>query len=131
ESMVRPMADFMAEYIDSTTGLPKPSYDLWEEVYLTTTYTTAITYAALLAAADLAEAAGDNDSAVHWRATAGDISEAAKRHLYSTERQALRKGLTVRGGEIIYDDRIDSSSLFGVFMYGLFPLGSDEVKNTV
>jgi GH15 family glucan-1,4-alpha-glucosidase len=40
--MIVPMADFLAEYIDETTGLPKASYDLWEQVFMTTTYTVAV-----------------------------------------------------------------------------------------
>jgi GH15 family glucan-1,4-alpha-glucosidase len=131
ESMVLPMANFMTDYVDETTGLPKPSYDLWEEVYLTTTYTTALTHAALLAAADLADAASDADSAVRWRAAAGDIAVAAKKHLFNKQRNAFYKGLVVRGGEIEYNETVDSSSLYGVFMYGLFPLDSEEVKAAV
>lgn len=131
ESMVRPMADFMADYVDETTGLPKPSYDLWEEVYLTTTYTTALTHAALLAAADLADAANDADSAVRWRAAAGDIGVAAKKYLFNEKRKAFYKGLIVRDGQIEYDETVDSSSFYGVFMYGLFPLDSEEVKMAV
>lgn len=131
ESMVRPMADFMADYIEEVTGLPKPSYDLWEEVYLTTTYSTAVTYAALLAAAGLAEAAKDADSAVKWRAAAGDIAVAAKKHLYNHERKSFYKGIIVRDGEISYDQTIDSSSVFGVFMYGLFPIDSEELTSAV
>ncbi len=131
EPMLKPMADFLAEYIDETTGLPEPSYDLWEEVYQTTTYTTAITHGALLAAADLAEVVGDDNSAVTWRAVAGDIAAASKKHLYNEERQSFRKGLIVQGGIVHYDNKIDSASLFGVFMYGLFALDSDEVTSTV
>lgn len=131
ESMIRPMADFMTDYIDETTGLPKASYDLWEEVYLTTTYTTAVTYAALLAAADLAEAAEDAEAAVKWRAAAGDIAVAAKKYLFNHGRKAFYKGLLVRDGQIEYNETIDSSSLYGVFMYGLFPLKSDEVVSAV
>ncbi len=37
EPMVLPMADFLAHYVDPRTGLPKPSYDLWEEQFKTTT----------------------------------------------------------------------------------------------
>jgi GH15 family glucan-1,4-alpha-glucosidase len=58
-SMIKPMANFMADFIDETTGLPKPSYDLWEERFLTNTHTTAVTYAALIAASELAVVAGD------------------------------------------------------------------------
>ncbi|HMH69871.1 MAG TPA: glycoside hydrolase family 15 protein [Candidatus Saccharimonadales bacterium] len=130
-TMIVPMANFMASYIDSRTGLPKPSYDLWEEVYLTTTYTTSVVYAALLAAADLAEIAEDPDNAVKWRAGADDILAAAHKHLYNNERKAFYKGLVVKNGEIEYDSTFDMSSVFGAFMFGLFPVGSSELTATM
>lgn len=131
DSMVVPMANFLSEYIDESTGLPRASYDLWEEVFLTTTYTTSLTHAALIAATRLAEAAEDADNAVKWRSAADDISAAAKEHLFSKERQSFRKGVRVENGEISYDNTIDSSSLFGAFMYNLFPLDSHEMKASV
>lgn len=127
-TMITPMANFMASYIDEATGLPKPSYDLWEEVFLTSTYTTAIIHASLLAAADLAEGAKDPDSAVKWRASADDMLTAAHKYLYNDERKMFYKGLIAKDGEIIYNSTLDLSSFFGSFMYGLFPLGSDELK---
>lgn len=130
-TMVAPMADFLASFIDETTGLPKPSYNLWEEVYQTTTYTTAVVYAALLAAADLAETAKDPDKAVMWRTRADDILEAARKHLYNSERQAFYRGVIVREGRIEYDTTLDVSSVFGAFMFGLFPVGSQELNASV
>ena len=130
-SMVVPMADFLASYIDETTGLPRPSYDLWEERFLTTTYTTAVVYAALLAAADLAEEANDADNAVRWRSAADDILAAAHKHLYNADRKVFYKGLIVKNGRVEHDATIDTSSLFGAFMFGLFPIGSDELEATV
>lgn len=130
-TMVTPMANFLATYIDDVTGLPSPSYDLWEQVYLTTTYTTSVVYAALLAAADLAEIAEDSDSAVKWRASADDILAAAHKLLYNSERKAFYKGLLVKSGQIEYNDTVDMSSTFGAFMFGLFPIGSEELKSTV
>lgn len=131
KTMIVPMASFMASYIDETTHLPRPSYDLWEEVYLTSTYTTSLTYAALLAAAELAEAADDADNAVAWRAVADDIYEAAHKYLFNKERQAFYKGLLVKDGDIIYNDTIDNSSIFGAFMFGLFSVDSPELTAAV
>ncbi len=127
-TMIAPMANFMTSYIDETTGLPKPSYDLWEEVFLTSTYTTAIVHASLLAAADLAEEAKDPDSAVKWRASADDMLVAAHKYLYNNERRMFYKGLITKDGEIIYNATLDLSSFFGSFMFGLFPLEGDEMK---
>lgn len=132
EPMVLPMANFLASYMDERTGLPKPSYDLWEERFLTSTYTTATVYAALLAAADLAEVRGDADHAVQWRAVADDIAAAAHRHLYDSERGVFYRGITVDGnGEVVYDKTIDMSSMFGAFMFGLFAATGEETTRAV
>ena len=131
EEMIKPMATFLAEYIDDATGLPKPSYDLWEEVFLTTTYTTSVTYAALLAAGDLAEAAGDENNAVAWRLAADDIYDAAHKHLYNSKRKSFYKGILSKENEIVYDDRIDTSSVFGAFMFGLFPIHEAELQHAL
>lgn len=132
EPMVLPMANYLASYIDERTGLPKPSYDLWEEQFLTTTYTTAVTYAALLAAADLADLRQDDDSAVRWRSAADDMYDAAHKLLFNKKRQAFYKGLYVnKDGSINYNETIDSSSIYGSFMFGLFPAQSNETKAAI
>ncbi len=44
-------------------GLPKPSYDLWEERYGTHTFTTAAVYGGLIAATNFAESSGEHSLA--------------------------------------------------------------------
>jgi GH15 family glucan-1,4-alpha-glucosidase len=124
---VKKMADFLTGYIDEKTGLPLPSYDLWEEQFFVSTYTIAIVYRALLAAADIADISGDSESAVRWRTAAEDIQQKAKQHLYSTERKAFIKGLTVDGETVSYNDVVDSAAMYGIFMYGLYDIDSLEV----
>ena len=131
ESFIKPMAGFLASYVDNDTGLPKPTYDLWEEVFLTTTYTTAVTHAALLAAADLADDAGDEKSAVAWRAVADDMYAAAHQHFYDEERQILIKGALCHGGIQDRNITLDMSAVFGSFMFGLFSVDSREVTSSV
>lgn len=130
-SFVQPMADFLATYIDETTGLPKPSYDLWEQIFMTTTYTTATVHAALLTASELAEKIDDSDNAVKWRSASEDIAVAARKHLYNTDRNVFYKGVNVKDGEIIKTATIDVSSVFGSFLFGLFPLDSHELTSSV
>jgi GH15 family glucan-1,4-alpha-glucosidase len=120
ESFVQPMANFLADYIDDDTHLPRPSYDLWEEKFATTTYTVAITYAALLAAAVLAEKTGDNTNAVIWRSAADDMQRAARKHLYRPGIGYFAKSLYHAKGATSYDDTIDISSFYACFMFGLF-----------
>lgn len=131
DSMVRPMADFMAGYTDAATGLPKPSYDLWEEVFETTTFTTATVHAALLAASDLAREVDDKDSAIAWRSAAEDIQRAAHKHLFNHERQAFYKGIVHEGDTRKPDDTLDNSAVFGAFIFGLFSVDSEELRAAV
>lgn len=130
-SMIKPMTHFLADYVDEKTGLPRPSYDLWEEVFLTTTYTTAVTYGALLAASDLAVVNGDEESAVKWRSAADDIQKAAEKHLYNDERRVFYKGVITKNGELTKVDTIDSSAVFGAFMFGLFDADSPQLKSSI
>jgi GH15 family glucan-1,4-alpha-glucosidase len=129
--MIKPMADFLAGYIDDFTGLPRPSYDLWEQVFLTTTYSTSVVYAALLAASDIAEQFADQDDAVKWRSAAEDIRNAAQKHLYNEQRQHFYKGLIVKNEEIIKDSTVDTSSVFGVFLFGLFDTNSPQLRSAI
>ena len=132
EPMVAPMADFLAHNIDKRTNLPKASYDLWEEQFMTTTYSTAVTYAALMAAADLAEQRKDNDSAVRWRAAADDMRVAAGKLLFDETRGVLYKGVRVSAeGDVTPDSTIDMSAIFGAFMFGLFSVHDDIITRSV
>lgn len=128
EPMIKPMANFMARYIDEETRLPKPSYDLWEEQFMTTTYTTAVVHAALCEAAMLADELSDAESSVRWQTAADDMKEAAETRLYDYDRQYFYKGLRSVGGEIAPDDTVDTASFFGAFMFGLFDVDSDHMQ---
>ncbi len=54
--LVRKAADFMMRYREPTTGLPVPSYDLWEERRGILSFTCAAVVAGLRAAAELRRA---------------------------------------------------------------------------
>ena len=130
-SMIRPMADWMSEFVDPISGLPKPSYDLWEQTFSTSTYTTAVTYAALIAASELAIVAGEEANAVKWRTAAEDIQAAAHKHLFNKERQVFYRGINVIKGEIQYDAVLDVSSTYSAFLFGLFDANSPEIQASI
>lgn len=134
ESMIKPMANFMASYVDETTKLPHATYDLWEEKFLTTTYTTGLVYGALLAAVKMAEAAGHPDDAVRWQTVADEMRAVAATMLYNPDKQFFYKGYVHKSADaktdIMYDDTIDVSSFYGAFMFGLFDLNSNEVLSS-
>ncbi|MBA3758345.1 glycoside hydrolase family 15 protein [Candidatus Saccharibacteria bacterium] len=118
-TLVQPAANFMAEFVDEQTGLPHASYDLWEEKFLTNTYTAAITYQALLVAADFAQKFEYPDDAVKWRAVAEKIL-AESDVFFDSERKAYRKGyLLASDGSLQFDNTLDVSSLYGVMMFAM------------
>lgn len=127
-TLVKPMANFLASYVGED-NLPLPSYDLWEQKYLTNTYTAAVTYAALLEAVHLAESAGDKESAVRWQSAAEDMYE-ARDVFYNEAESYFYKGVLSSKDGYTYDGTIDSSSLFGAFMYGYFDLTDERVKKS-
>lgn len=130
-TLVRPAANFMANFMDEQTKLPHASYDLWEEKFLTNTYTAAITYQALLVAAEFAEMLEYPDNASLWRTAAKTISRGFD-VFYDPERKLYRKGyLLQEDGSLSYDGTLDVSSLYGVVMYGIKPADSPEVERTV
>ncbi len=126
--LIKPMANFLADYIEHATKLPHASYDLWEEKFLTSTYTTAVVFGALEAAVQMAEAYSDKSSAVAWQAVAEDIRVAAQETLYNKERKFFYKGFRRKHDGLEFDETIDVSSFYGAFMFGLFPLHSEEMK---
>ncbi|NCO10498.1 glycoside hydrolase family 15 protein [Candidatus Saccharibacteria bacterium] len=130
-AMIRPMADFLTDYVDLATGLPKPSYDLWEESYATFTYTAAVTYGALVAASELAQSVGDDEHAVKWRSAADDIQHAAQTHLYNEERGVFYKSMSFVDGKPVYDETIDTSAVYSSFLFGLFGPDSKEVASSI
>ncbi|PID31925.1 hypothetical protein CR970_02870 [Candidatus Saccharibacteria bacterium] len=119
-TLIQPMANFLADFIDPQTNLPHASYDLWEERFLTHTYTTAITYQALLVAAEFAELCGSPSDAVRWQTVAENILSGSD-IFYSPERKAYRKGyLLQQDGTLQFDETLDVSSAYGVMMFGLY-----------
>lgn len=129
-TFVQPAADFMARFRDEATKLPHASYDLWEEKFSTSTYTTAVTYRALLTAADMADAFEFPDDAVRWRDAASEI--AASCHvLFDTERGVLRKGFLLQDdGSLQFDNTLDISSAYGALMFAAPAFGSKMIRST-
>jgi GH15 family glucan-1,4-alpha-glucosidase len=123
-TFIQPMANFMADYIDAETHLPHASYDLWEQKFLTHTYTVSVVYQALVTAADFADHFEFPDDAVHWRLVADKI-----RHgfsiFYNPDQKAFRKGFILQDDKSLqFDNTLDISSLFGAVMFGAVPKDS-------
>ncbi|HSX43363.1 MAG TPA: glycoside hydrolase family 15 protein [Candidatus Saccharimonadales bacterium] len=129
-TFIQPAANFMAEFRDDSTKLPHASYDLWEEKFSTSTYTTAITYRALHTAADLAETFEFPDDAVRWRDAADEMAKSCH-ILFDEDRGALRKGFLLQDdGSLQFDNTLDVSSGYGALMFATEAFGSKAVRST-
>lgn len=129
-TMVQPMANFLASFRDEQTGLPHASYDLWEEKFLTSTYTTAVTHAALVEAASFADELEYPDDAVRWRDAADGIAKGCG-VFFDEERQLLRKGfLLLENGSLQFDNTLDVSSAYGAMMFATKVMGAQRIRST-
>ncbi len=129
ESFIRPAVDFMASYIDQETGLPHASYDLWEEKFLTSTYTVSTVIAAFETASFLAEEIGLADDSSKWKKLAQSIRSKIDL-LYCDEGYFIKGFLLNEDGTITYDKTVDISSLYGVFMYSGLDKDDPRIKST-
>lgn len=129
DGLVLPATNFMAEFIDENTRLPRATYDLWEEKFLTTTYTTALVYAALRSAAGMAEKLKRTKDVVHWNTVADEIRAASHKTFFNTEKKYFYKGFIHKANEgLQYDNTIDLSSLYAAYTFGLFDKDSPEIS---
>ncbi len=128
-TFVVPAANWMDEFIDEATGLPHASYDLWEEKFLTTTYTASIVIAGLKTAAKLAMQFDRPEDATKWSKTAeGIVGNLDK--LYHPDGYFRKGFLLQEDGSLAYDDTVDISSLYGAFMYASLPLDDERLLAT-
>ena len=129
-TLIQPLANFMAQFIDKETGLPHASYDLWEEKFATHTYTVALTHRALEEAANFADLFEYPDDGVKWR-TAADLIASNLDAFYDEERGVLRKGfLRKPDGSLQFDNILDVSSAFGAMMYASKAFGPQRIRST-
>lgn len=104
-------------------GLPKPSWDLWEERRGVHAFTVATTIAGLRAAADFADDFGDTGRAAYWRRGAEEIAKAARALLWMPGHNRVARMLKPRydhaGVLLGYDaDETSDSANFALFAFG-------------
>lgn len=129
KSFISPAAEFMATFVDEQTGLPHASYDLWEEKFLTSTYTVSTVIGGLQTAAKLAQVLERAHDAIKWEQAAESIQSNLDK-LYHTDGY-FRKGFLLQEDDsLLYDDTLDISSLYGPFMYAGLALDDERFQST-
>jgi GH15 family glucan-1,4-alpha-glucosidase len=122
--------DFLLGYVDGESGLPRPSYDLWEERWGVHLFTVAAVIAGLRAAARLAQAFGEDDRAGRYRGAAERMLGAMRTIMWSGQDGRFLRMVTPdpRGHQ---PDRTIDSSVFGVVELGVLPPDDPQVEATM
>ena len=102
-------------------GLPKPSWDLWEERRGIHTFTVAATIGALQAAAAFARDMGSHDEASEFGEAAKRMRGAMMRHLWVEEQQRFARMATPMDDGTYRLDMTADAANFGVFAFGALP----------
>lgn len=130
-SLIEKIADFLVSFRNKETGLPLPSYDLWEEKIGVSTYTCSAVYGGLKAAANFSELLGKRNHMRRYKQAADEIKTALKEHLYSEERQSfIRMAEYQEGGHLVKDETIDASSLFGLWYFDVLDQQEQKFVST-
>lgn len=129
-SLIKKTAEFMVNYINLNTGLPEPSYDLWEEKYATHTYTSAATYQALMVSAKISELLGKEKNAAHFKEKAQNIKKGILKYLYNQDTKLFYKSINIDEGKISVDETVDFSSIYGVFRFEVLESNDPLLKES-
>ncbi len=122
EKLIKKAADFMASFINED-GLPKESYDLWEERFGIHTYTVATVYAALVAASNFASVFKEDDVAEKYLSVARRMASAYDSFFYSPEKGYYARAI-INGKP---DFTIDSQNM-ALFLFGMKDPSDPKVK---
>lgn len=151
--LIKSAAEFMASYVDERTGLPLPSWDLWEERRGVMTYTAATVVGGLRAAANFTEAFGETDVAARYRLVADKMRAGMDTYLWREDMGRFARMVTLGPrGEHAWDalsgaygargddtstppiDQVDTtldSSLWGLFAFGAYEANDPRVVKTM
>ncbi|OYD06468.1 glycoside hydrolase family 15 protein [Paludifilum halophilum] len=153
---LRKGAEFLVGFIDSATGLPRPSRDLWEERSGEHTYSAAAVFGGLTGASCAARELGCMSEARRWFHAAEGIREAAAQQLWNADRESFFRGVKLAVSREAYEtacargvktetetddkgytthyvreDPVIDVSLLGVSLpFGMFDIQDERVKKT-
>lgn len=131
DGLIRPMLHFLGTYIDSETGLPHASYDLWEQKFLSSTYSAAVTIEALRLGIELAKEREDEEDAARWQVSLDTLLKNFEK-FFSKEHQYYMKGLRLHHDNSVEEDAtLDASTFYGLIKYAPVDKDSAAVEGTV
>lgn len=127
QNLVVKATEFILEYRDPWTGLPRPSFDLWEEKTGVFTWTASTVYAALKAAERFARVFYDKSKREALARASEEIKLAMIENLYDVEHGRFIKAIYPDG----YRDLTLDASTAATFIYGPFSASDSRVEKTM
>ena len=124
-------ADFMLSFRHEPTGLPAPSWNLWEDRRGIHTYTCATVVGGLRAAARFARIFSEDSRAESYEAGADEIVSAMREHLFDPELGRFVRALQFNNDEEHFKDGTVDASLYGAFYFGGFDVDDPMVEATM
>ena len=131
ENLVIRCGDFLASYRDSKTGLPLPSYDLWEEKWGIHTFTVSAVYAGIKAAEHFARFFKDTRRIKICNKAADEVKAAMGKYLYSNDHKRFLKTIVPRKDGSFDRDLTLDASIYAPFYFGVFDPEDEKVVNTM
>jgi GH15 family glucan-1,4-alpha-glucosidase len=131
ECFVKRAAAFLSSYRDEDTGLPLPSYDLWEEHRGISTYTCTTVYAGLLAAARISQALGHVGHAQRYHDAADEVRQAILFHLFDEKAGQFVKKIQGGKGKAVERDLTPDASLMLLSSFDLLPPSDARIVSTM
>ncbi len=124
-------ADWMCDYRDSVSKLPLPSYDLWEERRGVHAFSIAAVWAGLIAAANFAEAFGENANAQKYRSAAAEVKAACDRYLWQPQANRFVRRLIQTGPAQYEVDWVIDSAAYALFQFGMYAPDDPRILATM
>jgi len=124
-SFIKKAADFMIRYKNVHTGLPLPSYDLWEERYAVTPFTSSVVYGGLVSAGHFAKTLGKEEDMAKFYSEAENLRKSIIKYLWDDN---LKYFFRITGENLDKDKTIDISSFYGPFRFGVLSADDPRMK---
>jgi len=124
-------ADFLVSFRDPETGLPKPSWNLWEDRRGIHTFTCATVVAGLRAAANFSRLFSEPARAASYDEAADEVVEAMRTHLFSHELGRFLRALETQDDRVFRADTTVGASMFAIFYFGAFDPEDELVAGTM
>jgi glucoamylase len=130
-NLICPMADFLVAFRDPETGLPLPSYDLWEERHGILGWTVGATYGGLKAAARFSEAFGELELSDKYARAAEEVKIGAERYLWQPDMNCFVRMINRKPDEGWEVDRVIDASLVGLWQFGMYSPDDPRITSTM